>query len=468
MTDRRDLGLRDLADVEAWFARNTSYGGRIPPGPRRTDLEPLGSLLEEAGRPQEEYGRVQVVGSRGKGTTASFLAQLLQGRGLKVGLFLSPHLVRLSERIQVDGREIPGPRLAALLEEVLQLPRAWEAGFFDLMTLAAALHFAREKVDLAVFEAGRGGETDSTTALAAGLVLFTGLDRDHLDVLGESEEERARVKAAALRPGGTMIAGLEIGTPPGAVALGMARFRGAAFLSLGRDFSFQGLEWGPGIREVRLQAPVLLGSGEERRLRIRTLAPFLDANAALAGAAHLFLEREGLPPPPQGRPFRREGGPAVLEVPPGRFEVVRLEPPLILDGAQSPRAFRALLAAWRRTFGPGRPPQVLLALGKDKDAPGVMAALREGGVREVALLQADSFRGRPAEELLREARRAGLEGRVLAGGAAAGRNLVLSSRAPWLVTGSFYLVGAFHSLGVGGINPPLPPGEKEGEEESGG
>ena len=437
---RKDLGLRSLADVDAWFARNTSYGGLIDPGPRRKDLEPIRTLLEEGGRPQDSYPLVQVVGTRGKGTTASFLAQLLQAKGLKVGLFLSPHLMRLSERIQVNGREIPGHRMASLLEEVLFLPRGWEAGFFDLMTMVAALHFAREGVDLAVFEAGRGGETDSTTALGADLVLFTTVDRDHMEALGETVEERARVKAAALRPGGAMIAGMEIHSPPGAVALGVARHRGASFLSLGRDFSYAGLEWGPWVREVRLRAPGLLESREEWRLRIRSLAPFLDLNAALAGAAFLFMGKKGLLPPGKRTPPS-----TLLEVPPGRFEVVRLDPPLVLDGAQSPLAFEALLHSWTRAFGVSRPPRVLLALGKDKDSRGVMQALKEGGAREVALLRSDPYMGRSPEELLEDARRAGLSARVLPDALQEARGRVLSSSDPWLVTGSFYLVGAFHA-----------------------
>ncbi len=445
MGSRKDLGLKSLSDVERWFARNTSYGGKIPPGPRRRDLEPIRSLLEHGGRPQDQFLSVQVVGSRGKGTTASFLAQLLRARGFKVGLFLSPHLVRLTERILVNGREISGAGMAALLEEVLHLPRAWEAGFFDLTTTIAAFHFAREKVDVAVFEAGRGGETDSTTALGASLLLFTGVDRDHLDVLGEAEEERARVKAAALRQGGALIAGVDIHGPPGAVALGIARHKGAPFLSLGRDFFFQGLEWGPWIREVRLKAPSFLGGDRDWRIRFRSLAPFLDLNASLAGMALLYLERGGLLPPKGG-----ELPQVVLEVPPGRFEVVRLDPPLVLDGAQSPRAVQALLNAWTRTFGASRPPRVLLALGKDKDVPGVMEALRDGGAGEVVLCRADPFRGRNPGELLEEARRAGLAARVYQGGAEEVRELVFSSRLPWLVTGSFYLVGLFHAVGRGG------------------
>ncbi len=449
MSSRKDLGLRTLADVESWFSRNTSYGGRIPPGPRRADLEPIATLLREGGRPQERFLSVQVVGTRGKGTTAFFLAQLLRARGLKVGLFLSPHLVRLTERIQVNGREIPGSRMASLLEEILFLPRAFHAGFFDLVTTLAALHFAREGVDVAVFEAGRGGETDSTTALDPALLLFTGVDRDHMEALGETEEERARVKAAALRRGGALISGVDIHSPPGAIALGIARHKGVPFLSRGKDFSFRGLDWGPWVREVRLQAPALLGAGKEWKIRLRSLAPFLDSNAALAGAAFLFLEERGLLPGEKGDP-----PPLVLEVPPGRFEVVRLDPPLVLDGAQSPGSFQALLAAWTRTFGASRTPRVLLALGKDKDAQGVMAALRAGGVREAVLVRADPFRGRNPRELFELARREGLTARILPGGMEEGPRHVLSSREPWLVAGSFYLVGAFHAFpGLTRVNP---------------
>ncbi len=463
MNSRKDLGLKTLADLEAWFARNTSYGGLLPPRPRRRGLEPITSLLEEGGRPQDRFLSVQVVGSRGKGTTASFLAQLSRACGLKVGLFTSPHLVRLTERIRVDGREIPGSRMASLLEEILSFPRAWEAGFFDLVTALAALHFAREGVDLAVFEAGRGGETDSTTALGADLLVFTGLDRDHLDVLGESEEERARVKTAALAPGGTLISGAEIRSVAGAVALGLARHRGASPFFLGKDFFFHGLEWGPGIREIRFRSPSLLGGEGEWRLRVRSLAPFLDQNVSLAAAAYLFLERTGR------LPRRPEGLPQVsLEVPPGRFEVVRLDPPLVLDGAQSPLAFRALLAAWNRAFPLSRKPKVLLALGKDKDLPGVMAALAEGGAGEVVCLQVDSSRGRAPEVLLEAARAAGLAGRVLQGGAAEGRSLVLSGREPWLVAGSFYLVGAFHSLAAKALERPgNPPSRRRGMDSGG-
>lgn len=452
--------LRTLAEAEAWLIRNTSYGGGAEPRPRRRDLEPIAGLLEEARLPQERFPVIQVVGTRGKGSTACYLAQLLRARGLRVGLYTSPHLVRLTERIRVDGTEIPGERFAAALSAVLELRRAVGASFFDLLTGLALLHFAEEGVEAAVLEAGKGGAADATSAAGARLVLFTGLGRDHMDVLGERPEQRALAKAGALRPGATLISGLPVGSPCQVVAAGVARLRGCPLLQLGRDWTFQGIGWSPCERRLEVAFGERFAPGAGRsawahcRLRSRARVFDLAGALALAGAQALFG------PGPEAGEAVGLGGLAsgegdwsnlpLLEPLPGRFEVARIDPPLVLDGAQSPEAAAAVMDAWWANFRRAGPPRVLLALGRDKEAVGFLEALAEGGVRSLTVLQADGPRGREAEELAALARGGGLEAQILEGGREGLAAWMARPEGPWLVTGSLYLVGAIHALAGGG------------------
>ncbi|MFQ5844545.1 MAG: Mur ligase family protein, partial [Planctomycetota bacterium] len=184
------------------LSRLTNYERTRADGPRAFDLGRPRRLLASLGGPDRRLGRrvVQVAGTKGKGSVARFVASILRASGLRTGLFLSPHLERVEERIQVDGDPIPGRAFAAGVERVLGAVRrdARETTFFEAMLAAACLYFAQRRTDAVVLEVGMGGRLDATTAVPATHTVVAEISVDHTEVLGATLGEIAAEKAGVL------------------------------------------------------------------------------------------------------------------------------------------------------------------------------------------------------------------------------------------------------------------------------
>ncbi|MBT8763615.1 hypothetical protein KFV02_06685 [Desulfohalobiaceae bacterium Ax17] len=142
---------------------------------------------------------VHIVGTNGKGSTAIFLDFLAREYGLKTGLFTSPHMLTVRERIKINSRFLSTSEWVNLANKVLTNCSNIALTYFEFLTLVASLAFTREKVDLAIFEAGLGGTYDSTNIFESILTVLTSIDQDHIDVLGQSLEEIAKDKAGAIK-----------------------------------------------------------------------------------------------------------------------------------------------------------------------------------------------------------------------------------------------------------------------------
>jgi dihydrofolate synthase/folylpolyglutamate synthase len=177
------------------------------------DLEHMRVLLQALDHPERRFPSVLIAGTNGKGSTAATLASILKASGLKTGLYTSPHLVRLNERIRVNGKEISDDdfaslhadvdRIAERLVEREELP--WRPSFFEMMTAIAFEYFAREKVDLAVLEVGMGGRLDATNVVDPLVSVITDISLDHQKYLGNTVGEIAREKVGIIRPGGPVV-----------------------------------------------------------------------------------------------------------------------------------------------------------------------------------------------------------------------------------------------------------------------
>jgi dihydrofolate synthase/folylpolyglutamate synthase len=177
------------------------------------DLEHMRVLLRALDHPERRFPSVLIAGTNGKGSTAATLASILHASGLKTGLYTSPHLVRINERIRVNGKEISDDdfadlhgkidRAAEKLVEETELP--WHPSFFEMMTAIAFDYFAREAVDLAVLEVGMGGRLDATNIVEARVSVITDISLDHQKFLGNTVTEIAREKAGIIRPGGAVV-----------------------------------------------------------------------------------------------------------------------------------------------------------------------------------------------------------------------------------------------------------------------
>ena len=170
----------------------------------RTDLAGAEELAARAGVPLPARAAV-VVGTNGKTSTATFLARALQAGGLQVGLTVSPHLRRWSERVLVGGAEISAVELADRVEALSAVAIGLDVRFFDLLTFAAAQVFADSLVDVAVFEAGIGGRTDATRLLRPQLVALTGIGLDHTELLGPDERSILAAKLGVAAPGSLVV-----------------------------------------------------------------------------------------------------------------------------------------------------------------------------------------------------------------------------------------------------------------------
>jgi dihydrofolate synthase/folylpolyglutamate synthase len=380
-------------------------------------LSRIRRLLGALGHPEERYRVAHIAGTNGKGSTAAFLAAMLQAAGERVGLYTSPHLVDPLERIQVDGVPITGAELAHLLAMCLDGPLIGEedpATEFELWTALAFLAFAERGVTTAVVEVGLGGRFDATNAIARPQVTaITSIGFDHMDRLGDTLGAIAREKAGILKPGVPAVVGA-LPEEALAVVLEAAAGRGVPLLRQGVDFEATG-----GFREGAWWLSYRRG-GTVREYRLGLLGPHQVGNAALARA---MAEVLGVPEEAAAQGLAQAHWP-------GRFDL-RRGGRLILDGAHNPDGM-AVLAETLAAMYPGERLRVVFGCLRDREPEELLRPLAPH-IGQLLLVDAPSERGFRAEEL--EARLGRGTATTLAAALAEGAEVRT------LVTGSLYLVG---------------------------
>ena len=379
---------------------------------RRRDKLGLGgtrTLLAGLGDPHRAFRAVHVAGTNGKGSVSAMIERALRESGLRTGLYTSPHLVDFRERIRVDGRWATEHALEDGLARIQSLPGSDERTFFEVATALAFEHFAREKAGWVVAEVGLGGRLDSTNVLEPEITVMTRIGIDHAEILGTGLAAIAAEKAGIVKPGVPLVTGPQ---PPEAMAV------------LARTCA----ERGAPLLEARVRA--------SRRAHPRLLGPHQLENRAVAIAALEALRARGAPV--DARAVRRG---VDLAVWPGRLERCPHVRRLWWDGAHNLDAFEALVAAWR---GLGhRPPALVLALSRDKDAGAIAIALRGGFGRVPAVAtRTRSPRAMEPGPLAEALREAGFETQAAPGVPAAVRAaLALPGGRRVLLAGSLFAVG---------------------------
>jgi dihydrofolate synthase/folylpolyglutamate synthase len=386
------------------------------------------------GRPHERYPSLLVAGSKGKGSVCSLVESILQAAGFRTGLYTSPHLVHIRERIRVDGRPIPPSSFGRL---VARLRRSFGATgppltYFEWLTAMAITHFREEKVDLAIFEVGLGGRLDATNIVPAETAVVTSVEKEHTDYLGTRLGDIAREKGGVVSPGGVLLSGVT--SPTARRELGrLVSERAATVRWLDDEISWS--VRGQSLRGVSLD--MAAGDEEYTRLRLGLLGRHQGRNAALAFLAVRHLRSRGFA---AGRSHVRAGLARVSW--PGRCQYLPGRPPLFLDGAHTPSSARALAEALDELF-PGRRRVIVFGALKDKKIDRLASILFPGSHR-IVLVRPPEERGPAAEDLLRRvpsrwrsrcllARSVPSALRIAAGGA--------GSRGLVVVTGSLFLVG---------------------------
>jgi len=342
----------------------------------RPGLERIEALLEALGRPERRLALVQVGGTNGKGSVAALLAAMLRAAGRRVGLYTSPHLCSVRERIRVDDELIGEDEFADGVDALGTLIARTDATMFEALTALALDHFAREAVEVAVLEVGLGGRLDATTVGEPLATVLTRIDYDH--------EQIAAEKAAIIRVGFAVSAA----QPPEAAAVVAAR-AGAVGVPLwveGQDLHAVVTTRDLGGQRVTFQGPGFALGGT----RLALLGRFQAGNALLATAV---AQRLGLP-----ETAIRAGLAGVRW--PGRFQLLDGDPRIVLDGAHNPNGAEALAQALQEYFGDA-PKTLVVGISADKDLGAILRALLPQAAR---LVLTRSSSGRAAEpSLLRAA-----------------------------------------------------------------
>jgi dihydrofolate synthase/folylpolyglutamate synthase len=316
------------------------------------------------------------------------LSAVFRRSGLRTGLFTSPHLCRVEERVQVDGRPIGPDELTALMQ-ALEAPvtaldtQGTPPTFFEIVTALAVLHFARHEVNVAVLEVGLGGRFDSTNVCTPLVAMITSISLDHTQQLGTTLAAIAREKAGIIKPGRPVISGVT-GSEAREVVAEVAMSNGSPLAELGRDFDYQyspgwltadSTQW-PQVRvEVRKRKspgadrPFANSASNTFDFTLPLLGKHQASNAALVVACVDELRRQGWAIPDEA--IRR----GLSEVYwPARMEVVSRQPMIIIDCAHNVASMQALVEALSTTFPPARR-GLVLACSRDKDLSGIVSVL---------------------------------------------------------------------------------------------
>ena len=333
------------------YRESLAYLKSLNPLGIRLGLDPVRSLLERLGNPQESCPAVLIAGTNGKGSVAAMTASLLTAAGFRTGLYTSPDLIDFRERIRIDGRMIRREEIVAGAEAVKRGVRE-TVSYFEFLTAMAFLHFQRKKADIAVLEVGLGGRLDATNVVIPLVSVITNISLEHREYLGNTLEKIAREKGGIIKEGGICLTAarqkLVIETLEG-----ICRERGASLYRVGKEirtivhrdgtFSYRGI----GRSQERLVCP-LMGRHQ-------------ISNAALAlGAVELIGDAR----------FRMDDAAVSKGLKQaqweGRLEILQRSPMLLVDGAHNPAGVAALRRAFQNDFPHRRLILVFGVLG-DKD-----------------------------------------------------------------------------------------------------
>jgi dihydrofolate synthase/folylpolyglutamate synthase len=436
---------------------NYEHALTTPGGRGAWKLARMEELLARLGRPDRHLPIVHVAGTKGKGSTAAMIAAMLTAAGYRTGLFTSPHLHRVEERLRIDGAPCPEEEFVALIEHIRpaveELDRQADARgqpadqptYFELLTALAMVWFARQKVDMAVLEVGLGGRLDATNVCQPRLAVITSISFDHTDLLGNDLTAIAREKAGIIKPAVPVVSGAVEVEPRAVIRETCARL-GCRLVELGRDFSVryqppQHLEQTEncGFLDFRYHAPPRDRSLEAVPLRLP--GSHQAANAAVAMAAVMELEADGWPVP---EPAIRSALATLAW--PARIEVIARHPTVILDGAHNVASIEALLETLKASFHAARR-HLIFGAARDKDVRGMLTRLLENFDSVVFTTARNNPRAVPCRELAALAHE--LSGRDFP--TAADPPTAWEMLQPMLgpadllcITGSFYLAAELH------------------------
>jgi len=412
---------------------------------RKFDLEHMRVLSEALGHPERRFPSIIVAGTNGKGSTSAMLASILRQARYRTGLYTSPHLVRVNERIAIDGEAISDPEFAEMHGRIEEISQSLiQAGtleqhpsFFETLTAMAFEHFASAAIDIAVLEVGIGGRLDATNVADPLLSVITDISLDHTEWLGNTLTEIAREKAGILRAKGTLVTlpqHPEVNDAIGEAVRGLdSRVVNASTyvppITPAAE-AFEAESGGPPHNRYPLEImgeQVTIDSALAGRHQLR--------NAALAIASAVELKQSfGY----QISAQQIAAGIATTRWP-GRFQVIAGSPEVVLDVAHNPDGAWALRSALTSRYH-GQPVTIIFGAMRDKAIAEIAEILFPLG-EEVVATRVNSPRAASAEDILELTAHVGTP-TTNAESLPQAVKVARQRNRPIVITGSVYLVGA--------------------------
>ena len=378
-------------------------------GARHFKLARMHELLAHVGDPQRALAIVHVAGTKGKGSTSAMIAAVLTAAGYRTGLFTSPHLASLEERIAIDGQSCTAHELVSLVHELqpivermdqVAMQMGEESGptYFELTTVMALLHFVRQRVQVAVLEVGMGGRLDSTNVCEPEIAVITSISFDHMRQLGNTLAAIAFEKAGIIKPGVPVVSGV-LQDEPRQVITDIAAERGSPLQQMGRDFDFAYFppacsDAAHGLGKIDFWS----AAGDWPRLddlQIGLIGRHQGANAAVAIATLDQLHKRGWN---IGERHIRQGLLNTRSA--ARIEVVGRNPTVIIDAAHNEASVVALLATLSESFARERRRILIFATTQDKAVREMLEHLLPSFDQVWFTRYRNNPRGVPTEELL--------------------------------------------------------------------
>ena len=399
---------------------------KVKPG-----LERIKSLLNSLGNPEDKVPGILIAGTNGKGSVAAAIASILSAQGYKVGLYTSPHLISITERIRINGVQISKSDLNSILLELKEVAEnsQIEPSYFEIITAAAFLYFAREKADFNVFEVGLGGRWDATNVITPAVSVITNITLEHTEYLGETIAKIAAEKACIIKPSTPVITAaiddaLEVVQQRAKESASPLRHYGIDLFIKVRStdsFDYKGILWN--FRNLKSN---LKGSYQTKNLALA-----IAAIETLKKNHHISITEQSI----------RDGLSNISWE--GRFEVTRESPPLILDSAHNPGAAKSLVESIREAY-PNTKFTFLIGMLNDK---GHLQFIKEicAIAEKLIITKVPSERTADAEQLFMLAQEHIDNVEVIEDYETA-YSTVLNSNKPSCIIGSLYLIGAIKNL----------------------
>ncbi len=295
----------------------------------RLGLENVTELLDRMGNPHREWKAVHIAGTNGKGSVCAYVSSILREAGYKVGLYTSPHLVRLTERIRINDEQISDNRLDKIAEKTREVSEKMasespekQVTFFEFLTAMAFTHFREEGVDFGVLEVGLGGRLDATNVVTPEVCAITHLAIEHSEHLGKSLGQIAGEKAGIIKNGVPVVVS---DNPPPQAIVDACKEKDASLVVMGKDIVYARTDQEEDWQHIRLN--------DMHDIRIRLLGLHQVQNAATAFGVVESLRNKGyeIPVKAVSEGFSKTRWP-------GRFQILKRDPTIVLDTAHNPDA----------------------------------------------------------------------------------------------------------------------------------